>query len=79
MEKRALKITIYQVLVFLMLIIASGVSVGAEGLAQESTNPLMKVLQSSKPTSGMTNQLETTLDDGTKVIFRRGSKTRCFG
>jgi hypothetical protein len=41
------------------------------GSGAESNNPLIKVLQDAKPTPGKSNQLETTLSDGTKVIFRR--------
>lgn len=37
----------------------------------ENAKPLAKLLSEAKLTPGATHQLETTLEDGTKVIFRR--------
>jgi|GEM_PF-1536176 len=36
-----------------------------------SDNILFQILEQAKPTPGKSNQLEKTLEDGTKVIFRR--------
>ncbi len=43
----------------------------AANLASKTSDPIIEALKQAIPTPGKTNQLETTLSDGTKVLFRR--------
>jgi hypothetical protein len=47
-----------------------GASTGTEN-TRLLNNPLKSLLDEAKPTPGVSHQLETVLDDGTKIIFRR--------
>lgn len=48
-----------------------GATSGGSPVVALSKNALLEALADAKPTSGHPNQLMTTLEDGTRVIFRK--------